>query len=65
MEIVNTEDIPFNVAGLRLTNHEANPSVSFPPFTVNGGDHRVLWCDNDPEDGPLHTSLMSKPLGTI
>ena len=64
VEIVNTGDVPFNVAGLHLTNRRSEPQrFTFPSFTVDAGDHRVLWCDNDPEDGPLHTSFNVESSG--
>ena len=64
VEIVNTGDVPFNVAGLHLTNRRSEPQrFAFPPFTVDAGDHRVIWCDNDPEDGPLHTSFNVEASG--
>jgi hypothetical protein len=64
VEIVNAADVPFNVAGLHLTNRRSEPQrFTFPSFTVDPGDHRVLWCDNDPEDGPLHTSFNVESSG--
>ena len=58
VEIVNVGNSPTNVQGLHLTNRRSEPQrFTFPSFTVDAGDHRVLWCDNDLEDGPLHTSF--------
>ena len=64
VEIVNVGDAPVNVSGLHLTNRRSQPQrFTFPSFTVDGGDHRVLWCDNDVEDGPLHTSFNIESSG--
>jgi hypothetical protein len=46
-----------NVVGLVLSNRRTQPDrYVFPAFTVEPGDHRVVWLDNDPEQGPLHAS---------
>ena len=54
-EIVHTGETPANVEGLMLTNRRSEPQrYAFPSFTVDPGDHRLVWLDNDPDEGPLH-----------
>jgi hypothetical protein len=55
VEIVNLSESFANPVGLALTDKRSSPNAYvFPAFTVDPGDHRVVWCDNDLEDGPLH-----------
>ena len=55
VEIVNVSESFANPVGLALTDKRSSPDAYvFPAFTVDPGDHRVVWCDNDLEDGPLH-----------
>ena len=55
VEILNDSDSFANPVGLALTDKRSSPDAYvFPAFTMDPGDHRVVWCDNDLEDGPLH-----------
>ena len=55
VEIVNVSESFANPVGLALTDKRSSPDAYvFPAFTVDPGDHRVVCCDNDLEDGPLH-----------
>ena len=47
VEIVNVGNSPTNVQGLHLTNRRSEPQRFTFPSSVDAGDHRVLWCDND------------------
>ena len=58
VEIVHVGDAPASVSGLHLTDRRSEPQrYTFPAFVVDPGDHRVIWLDNDPEEGPLHASF--------
>lgn len=38
-----------------LTNRRTEPyRWRLPEATLSGGDHLVIWCDDDPEEGNLH-----------
>ncbi len=60
IEILNTGNEPVNIAGLFLTNNPDNPGMyqiplSFPQQTIIGpGEHKIIWADEDTEQGPLH-----------
>ena len=55
VEIVHVGAAPANVSGLMLTDRRSEPNrYPLPSFTVEPGDHRLIWLDNDPEEGPLH-----------
>lgn len=55
LEVFHQGNAPASVQGLFLTNRLSEPSrYPFPSFTVEPGDHRLIWLDNDPEEGPLH-----------
>ena len=58
VEIVHVGNAPASVSGLLLTDRRSEPQrYAFPAFVVDPGDHRVIWLDNDPEEGPLHASF--------
>ena len=58
VEIVHVGEAPASVNGLFLTDRRSEPQRhAFPAFVVDPGDHRMIWLDNDPEEGPLHTSF--------
>jgi len=63
VEIVHVGNAAASVSGLHLTDRRSEPArYAFPAFTVEPGDHRVLWLDNDPEQGPLHASFSADAL---
>ena len=55
VEIYNTSSSPASVDNLYLTDNVDNPSkYKFPAFTVEPNDHRLIYLDNDLDQGPLH-----------
>lgn len=57
-EVTLVGDGPANVNGLFLTNRRMEPERwRLPNVTMEPGDHLVLWCDDDPEEGPLHANF--------
>lgn len=58
VEIYNPDSHPVQMGGLFLTDDLSNPTKWMFPDTMLGADDFLLvWCDNDPEDGPLHTGF--------
>jgi len=59
LELYNAESEPVDVGGLTLTDNLAAPGQwALPAGTViPGGGHLLVWCDEDPGDGPLHASF--------
>ena len=46
------------MGGLHLTDDLLQPTQwVFPDTTLEAGGHLLVWCDNDPEDGPLHATF--------
>ncbi|MCP4631318.1 MAG: hypothetical protein GY855_00215 [candidate division Zixibacteria bacterium] len=57
-EIYNPGPDPVEMGGLFLTDDLINTTQwSFPDTTLEAGDFLLVWCDNDVEDGPLHTNF--------
>ena len=58
LEIYNPGPDLVEMEGLFLTDDLADPTQwSFPTMTLDAGEFLLLWCDNDQEDGPLHTNF--------
>ncbi len=57
IEIYTGSD-PVEMLGLFLSDDlEETTQWSFPDTTLAAGAFMVVWCDNDEEDGPLHTNF--------
>jgi hypothetical protein len=57
-EIYNPGPEDVEMGGLFLTDDLAESTQwSFPDTLLEAGDFLLVWCDNDPEDGPMHTSF--------
>ncbi|MDA0303969.1 MAG: CotH kinase family protein [Bacteroidetes bacterium] len=55
VELYNAGPIPINLGYHRFTNRIDWPDRwSLPNVTLGPGQHLVLYCDDDPEEGPLH-----------
>lgn len=64
IEIVNPSGHAVSLDGLYLSDDAAEPRAwAFPPLTIAAGDYIVVWCDADPEQGPLHTSFKLSAAG--
>lgn len=57
VEIYNAGETPVSLSGLYLADHLDDPRRwQFPAGTeLAPGAHLLIWCDNDPEQGALHT----------
>ncbi len=58
VEIYNPGPDPVEMAGLFLTDELVETTQwSFPEMTLDPGAFIIVWCDNDEDDGPLHTNF--------
>nr|MEE4267721.1 CotH kinase family protein [Candidatus Krumholzibacteria bacterium] len=58
LEIYNPGPEDVEMGGLFLTDDLTLPTQwSFPDTVLAAGDFLLVWCDNDPEDGPLHATF--------
>ncbi len=58
VEIYNPGPDSVAMGGLFLTDDLTNTTKwAFPDTTLEAGGFLLVWCDNDPEDGPLHTTF--------
>ena len=58
VEIYTTGNSPASVSGLFLTDRLSSPSrYIFPAFTMEPDDHRLIYLDGDPQQGPLHADF--------
>ena len=57
-EIYNPGPAAVEMGGLHLTDDLALPAQwAFPATVLPAGGHLLVWCDNDPLDGPLHATF--------
>lgn len=58
VELYNGGETPVSLGGLRLTDNADLPDkFIFPDTTLAAGGFMLIWCDNDPEQGPLHADF--------
>jgi len=58
VEIFNPSTEAIDLGGLFLTDDFSLPTRwAFPDTSIAGGQYLIVWCDSDPEDGPLHTNF--------
>jgi hypothetical protein len=59
LELYNAGDATADLSGWSLwDNDEENEPWIFPDDTELGpGEHLLVWCDGDEDDGPLHASF--------
>ncbi|MBU1700220.1 MAG: CotH kinase family protein [Candidatus Eisenbacteria bacterium] len=58
LEIYNPGPDPLALGGLYLTDDLANPTQwALPDTSIAGEGFLLFWCDNDEEEGPLHTNF--------
>ncbi|KAA3618714.1 MAG: T9SS C-terminal target domain-containing protein [Calditrichaeota bacterium] len=63
IEIYNASDRSINLAGLFVTddlsipNKWQIPSTNFAETTIEPGGYKILWADNQPEQGLLHVNF--------
>jgi hypothetical protein len=53
-----------SLANWHLTDRRLEPGrFPLPALSLDPGDHLVLWCDDAPEEGPLHTNFQLDAAG--
>jgi len=64
VEIYNGSDEPINMQGIFLSdNHGNRTKFIFPDFVLPAGEVVVVWCDDQPEQGPFHASFRLSGTG--
>ncbi len=64
VEIYNGGQNPVSLGGLCLSDALAVPNkFTFPDTTIAPGAFLLVWCDNDPEQGPLHADFRLSAAG--
>lgn len=59
VELVHVGGSATNLGTFFLTDRRLEPARwPLPQLTMDAGDHRVLWCDDEPEEGPLHATFQ-------
>ncbi len=63
IEIYNYGPNPIDIAGLYMSDHQADPLLWMVPTghpaetTIPSGGHLTIWADDDLSQGPLHSSF--------
>jgi len=58
IEIWNSGPSAIDMTGMHLTDILSNPTKwTFPTWTIASNDYIIVWCDNEPAEGPLHASF--------
>ncbi len=67
LELYNRGDEPVDLAGYFLSDDEEDPFVyALPDIELAPGERFLVWCDNDPDQGPDHADFrMSKDGETL
>lgn len=64
LELVNIGDVSVSLGDLALSDDPAATAPwPLPPIDLAPGDHLLVWCDNDPEQGPLHADFRLAAAG--
>lgn len=65
VEIYNDESVEIDLSGAYLSDYAGNPiKWQFPAGTiVPAKGHIIVWCDEDPDDGPLHANFKLSNAG--
>lgn len=58
VELLNHGSVPMNVGNYYITNRLMEPARwPLPSVTLEPGQHLLIWCDDEPVNGPLHSSF--------
>ncbi len=58
VELFNAGTAPFNCNGFYLSNRLMEPwRWPLPSVTLEPGQHLLLWCDDNPDAGPVHANF--------
>lgn len=64
VEIYNRGSQPLSLAGLHLSDDPEDPwAYALPAINLAPGQHLLIWCDNDPEQGPDHAPFRLDKAG--
>ncbi len=64
LEIYNADSEAINLAGLFLSDdHDNRSKWPLPDITLGAGEFLLFWCDEDQEQGPLHTNFKLSKSG--
>ncbi|MBM4118845.1 T9SS type A sorting domain-containing protein [bacterium] len=64
LELHNRGTLPMAIGGLYLTEDLAKPTRwPLPERTLAPGEYLVVWCDGEPDEGPLHANFTLAPEG--
>ena len=64
IEIYNGSEEPINMEGIFLSvNHGDRTKFVFPDFVLPANEVVVVWCDNQPEQGPFHAPFRLSGTG--
>ena len=58
IELLNIQDYPISLGGKYLTDdYEIPTRWAFPDTSIGAGEYLLIWTDNEPTEGPLHTTF--------
>ena len=58
IELLNVGDDTVELHGLYLSDDPADPTKwGFADVSIEAGGHLIVWCDDDPEQSPTHTTF--------
>jgi len=58
IEIFNPGDATVDLEGMHLSDDLTESTQwTFPSVTLDPGEFLIVWCDDEPEDGPLHATF--------
>ena len=64
VELFNASSDTVQLGGMYLTDNFANPRLwTLPDTSIAPGEFLLIWTDNDPEQGALHTNFGLSALG--
>ncbi|MEE2885899.1 MAG: CotH kinase family protein [Planctomycetota bacterium] len=65
VEITNKSTSTVTVSGMYITDEYDNPTKWQIPagYSIPGGGKLLIWCDEDPGDGPLHANFKLSGFG--
>jgi hypothetical protein len=66
VELWNPNAFTVDLTGWHLTDDLANPTRwTFPALTIPPLGYALVWCDSDPNDGPLHATFGLSANGEV
>ncbi|HRI27389.1 MAG TPA: lamin tail domain-containing protein [Chitinophagales bacterium] len=66
VELYNNASFTVSLNGFYFTDDDTNLAKwAFPNVSIGGQGYLILWCDNDPNQGPLHTTFKLSALSEM